>query len=122
MTGQLNLFDYGISFCSDPDINKIVEALDARCKKFGVICDDKPDFRVWAHVPNLGPRLTYNMMIPKELFDAMMDELDPIIVWAKERGIELSALNGWSPTTDDYNVYVFSRYTTSKWKRRKWND
>ena len=105
---QLSLFDLGVIGFKDGTINEIVSRLDELCAETGSAHDD-PEFRVWAHVPNLGHRLTYRVEVPSGSTDKFVDGFEGIAAFADRNGIELTATNGYSPT-DDAVLYVFSRY------------
>ena len=65
LEGQMSIFDFLLTddlpvseFCFDKDINDIVANLDALLEPLELFAIKK-EFRVWAHVPAHGYRLTY---------------------------------------------------------------
>lgn len=111
---QLSMFDMGIIGFKDDTINEIVSRLDELCEETGAK-HDKPDFRVWSHVPHLGHRLTYRVEVPD--IEKFMEGFERIQSFADRNGIELSANNGYS-STEDAVLYIFSMHKGRKHARK----
>ena len=97
--GQMQLFDFiertDKYFCWDDDINEIVERLKEIAGSYGLEVG-KAEFTVWDHVPNLGFRVWFDMMVNRielkqEGFHADVTEL---VKHAKSKNVELTPMWG----------------------------
>lgn len=115
---QMTIFDLlndETPFCWDSDINEIVKRLDDFCERHGLECSEK-SFRVWAHVPRHGYRLSYCIEVKR---GTDITELDEIEAYAKEHGIDFDVCTGAVMFFEGEETAMLPIYTTFKDQRKK---
>lgn len=119
MENQMTIWDIlapdeETKFCDDDDINVIVEMLDEISDRHGL--EHEAEYRIWAHVPQFGYRLSYSMKVHRDT--EISDEIESVVRFADSRNIELSPMWGSTFFYDD-NEADFRIYSLFKDKRQK---
>lgn len=97
--GQMDLFDYierdSKCFCWDDDINEIVQQIKDIAGAYGLEVG-KAEFKVWDHVPHLGYRLWFDVLVTRTELkqESFQSDVNELVDFAKSRNVDLTPMWG----------------------------
>lgn len=98
-SGQMDLFDYieqdSKCFCWDEDINEIVQRLNELAGAYDLEVG-KAEFKVWDHVPHLGYRLWFDVIVTRTELnqESFQSDVNELVNFAKDRSVDLTPMWG----------------------------
>lgn len=106
-------------FCWDDDINEIIDKLNKYINKHS-LTKGKTEWEVWSHVPQYGFRLTYEIKFKRsEYTDELLEELNKIVEFAKERNVELSPIQmPFFGNKDESTIHIYSTFMDNQRRKR----
>lgn len=126
MFEQINIFDLlepdkPKAFCWDNDINEIHKRLKDVCEKFN-LKNSREDWRVWGHVPQFGYRLSFDIVVTKEILeqDDFWESINSVVEYAKSRNVELSPFEPYFfGGRNETAMTIFSTFMDPQRRKRK---
>ena len=119
--GQMSLSDFmdspkDMEFCWDKDINEIRSKLVDIADKHNI--KHTSEWDIWNHVPQFGYRMSFYLEISKSDYTQnLLDELNEVVEFAKDRKVELSIMNPFFFHSGDKTT--MSIYSTFNDKERR---
>lgn len=98
-SGQMDLFDFiendNKYFCWDEDINEIVKKLNELAGAYDLEVG-KAEFRVWDHVPHLGYRLWFDVLVTRTELnqESFQSDINELVDFAKSKNVDLTPMWG----------------------------
>lgn len=109
------------AFCWDPDVNEVHKKLTELTHRYDASVREAA-WEIWDHVPHLGYRMTFNIVIKTERYTKeFLDEMNEIVAYAKVRNVEISPMTplGLGVSKDELSLLVFSTFMDKERRKRK---